>query len=68
MSNERKMFIQDDDCHWYLIPISLLSLFCQMEGNGEADYYASFNNKFEEYRCDHPTSYTFENVRSIYEC
>ena len=67
MSSERKMFIQDDECHWYLIPTTLYILFRQMEENGEADYYASFNNKFEEYRCDHPTSYTFDNVRSLYE-
>lgn len=64
MSIERKMFIQDDDCHWYLIPTSTYSLFRQLE---EADEYDAFIGKFEEYRCDHPTSYTFDNVRSLYE-
>ena len=59
MNNERMMFIQDDDCHWYLIPISLLSLFCQMEEHGEAGYYASFNTQPEEYRCDYPGNFTF---------
>ena len=65
MNNERKMFIQDDDCHWYLIPTSTYPMFRQLE---EADEYVAFIDKFEEYRCDHPTSYTFENVRSLYEC
>ena len=64
MSNERMMFIQDDDCLWYLIPTSTYPIFRQLE---EVDEYVAFIDKFEEYRCDHPTSYTFENVRSLYE-
>ena len=64
MNNERMMFIQDDDCHWYLIPTSTYLIFRQLE---EADEYDAFIEKFDEYRCDHPTSYTFENVRGLYE-
>lgn len=63
----RQMFIQDDNCHWYLLPTDLYPLFIQMEENGEADYFASFNSKFEQYRCDYPGSYTFDSVRSLYE-
>lgn len=26
---------------------------------GEQDYYAMFNNTFDEYRCDSPSNFTF---------
>lgn len=55
----RYKFRQDDDCHWYLIPEGLSALFVQMEENGEADCYASFNDRFGEYRCDSPCNFTF---------
>ena len=51
-------FVQDDDCHWYMIPADMETLFHQMLENGEADYWCEFNNKWEDYRCDHPSCYT----------
>lgn len=59
----RFKFKQDQDCHWYLIPEELSSLFTQLEENGEADCFAEFDNKFDKYRCDHPSNFTFENVK-----
>lgn len=56
-------FVQDDDCHWYLIPEELHTLFLQMEENGEADWWCEFNNKFEQYCCDHPSNYLVENPK-----
>ena len=59
MTEVRYKFTQDQDCHWYLIPEGLSALFIQMEENGEADCYAEFCNRFEEYRCDYPGNFTF---------
>lgn len=55
----RYKFIRDDDCHWFLIPVELEPLFVQLLENGEADWWAEFSNKFEEYCCDSPCNYTF---------
>ena len=54
-------FVQDDCCHWYKIPANLYPLFLQLDENGESDGYVEFESKFDGYRCDHPTHYTFEN-------
>lgn len=62
-ANTRWKFMKDDDCHWYLIPCNLESSFIQLLLNGENDYYCTFNNTFEQYRCDSPLNYTFENVK-----
>lgn len=56
----RYRFIKDDDCHWYLIPVSMSTVFNQMLDNGEDAYWSIFNNTFDEYRCDSPTNFTFE--------
>jgi len=55
----RYKFSRDDDGHWYLIPEDMESTFNEMLLNGEDDYWAEFNNTFEEYRSDSPTNYTF---------
>jgi hypothetical protein len=59
----RYRFIKDDDCHWYLIPASMSTVFNQMLSNGESDCYAMFNNTFDEYRCDSPSNFTFTDPR-----
>lgn len=56
----RYKFVQDQDCHWYMIPSKLHPLFVQLEENGEADWYTAFDSKFDEYRIDSPSNYTFE--------
>lgn len=55
----RFKFERDDDGHWYLIPENLQDMFFELLENGEDDYWAEFNNKFEEYRSEHPTNYSF---------
>lgn len=60
MTEQRYKFATDDDCHNYLIPVELYPLFIQLLENGEADCYASFCNKFDEYRVDGVYHYTFE--------
>lgn len=55
------MFVLDDDCHWYLIPVSMSSAFHSMLEKGEDDCYCTFNCTFEEYRIDSPCGHTFEN-------
>lgn len=59
MTEVRYKFMQDQDCHWYLIPEGLSALFIQMEESGESDCYAEFCNRFDEYRCNYPGEYTF---------
>lgn len=63
--SQGKVFLQDDDCHWYLIPAEMRMLFRQLEDNGEADGYAYFNDKFEEYRINHPSEYVVEIVEGM---
>jgi len=54
----KKVFLQDDDCHWYLVPVDKAGVFNTLQDQGEEDGYAAFNNSFEEYRCDHPSFYS----------
>ena len=55
----RYRFITDGDSHWYLIPADLEDLFHKLLAEGEDDYYAEFCGRFDEYRCDHPSNFTF---------
>jgi len=57
----RYKFARDDDGHWYLIPVYQAEMFYKILHEGEDDCWCEFNNSFGEYRCDHPTDYTFEN-------
>lgn len=59
----RYKFVTDDGCHWYLIPADLVPLFVQLLENGEADWWAEFNNKFEGHRCNNPCEYTFTDPK-----
>lgn len=55
-------FVEDGDGHWYLIPVALCGEFWKELENGEDDYFASFCNKFDKYRVDHPSNYVVEIV------
>lgn len=56
----RYKFKNDGDGHWFLIPVELDAEFNRLLHEGENDYYAEFNNKFEEfYTGCSPSSYTF---------
>ena len=65
MTEQRYKFATDDDCHNYLIPVELYPLFIQLLENGEADCYASFCNKFDEYRIDGIYNYSFIDPKEI---
>jgi hypothetical protein len=57
-------FLQDDDCHWYLVPDDKVALFHMLQDYAQADDYAAFNNTFEQYRCEHPSCYSVEIERN----
>lgn len=41
--------VQDNDCHWYVIPYDLKDEFFSELEKGEADEYESFCEKFDQY-------------------
>lgn len=58
----RYRFAQDDDGHWYLLPIDLEAMFFQMLDDGESDGWEGFNTKFYQYNISSsPSGYTFTN-------
>lgn len=61
------IFVRDDDLHWYMIPVGLEGEFNHLLALGEEDCYASFNNKFDDYRCGGPSQFSFENPEYRYE-
>jgi len=56
------MFIQDDEGHWYIIPVSQKEQFRKwLEFYGEsADYDGP---EFHQCRCRHPSSYMFTELK-----
>lgn len=56
---QRWCFKQDDDGHNFLIPVELSSLFNELVERQD-DYYAEFNNTFDQYGCDSFLNYSFE--------
>lgn len=65
MTEQRYKFATDDYAQDYLIPVDLYPLFIQLLENGEADCYASFCNKFDEYRVDGVYNYSFTDPKEI---
>lgn len=59
----RHCFVTDGDGHNFLIPHTLIDDFETSLENGEADYYADFNNKFGQYAIDSMTNWTFEDPK-----
>lgn len=59
----RYCFKRDDDGHNYLIPVEMSGDFENDLLFGELDYYAEFNNKYEEYLINSFTDWTFENPK-----
>lgn len=41
--------VQDQDCHWYVIPAELKDDFFKDEENGEEDEWSSFIEKYSQY-------------------
>ena len=53
-------FVQDDDCHWYLIMADDYELFCIWVK--DSPYWDEYKGPcFDENRCDSPECYTFDN-------
>lgn len=50
---ERKVFVQDEDFHWYMIPADQYKLFSELE-RGDCEL---FNDKFHQYRSSAPHCY-----------
>ncbi len=50
----RMCFKQDDDSHWYLIPVSEKERFEKLLSEGEKDDWDSFNEAFDQMRCNGP--------------
>ena len=46
---EKVYAVQDQDCHWYVIPYELKDDFFKDEENGHVDEYESFNEKYSQY-------------------
>lgn len=53
VSDERKVFIQDDDAHWYLIPAEKYKHFTEIENDAD-----QLNDAFEQYRSSAPHCYS----------
>ena len=50
MSELRKVkAIQDDDCHWYVLPIEMVDEFYKDEKNSEFVDSGGFGNKYGQY-------------------
>lgn len=50
MANLKKVKAVKEDGHWYVIPDSEFTIFYEMEEQGEADEWNSFNERFSQYR------------------
>ena len=59
---QRYCFVCEDG-HNYLIPVERRKEFYDELDTGDEDGWATFNNKFDEYRCDSFTNYTFTDPR-----
>lgn len=55
---QRWKFVQDDDCHWYLIQAELEDEFNDWVYGEEVSDSAP---SFDAFRCDSPEFYTFES-------
>ena len=63
----RYCFKNDGEGHNFLIPVDLSNDFDKSLEDGEADWYADFNNRFEQYSCDSVCNWSFENPKGVYE-
>lgn len=57
-------FITDGDGHWYKIPVSQRGKFEKYRDSEDDD---SLDDKFYDYRCEHPSNYMFEKIEELKE-
>lgn len=50
----KKVFLQDDDGHWYLVPSDQVDKFLLCFSN------SNFDDSFQKYSCNHPSCYEVE--------
>ena len=62
---EEHKFVRDDDCHWYIIPVSSLDAFYAALEYGEQDEYDRFNRMFGPFRSADPSRYAFTSWRHM---
>lgn len=63
----RFCLLQDDDCHWYLVPVELKPKFQSMADNARVqEDFERFDDEFGKFRCGGgPSNYSFENPEEI---
>lgn len=59
----RYCFVTDGEGHNFLIPHTLKAAFHESLANGEADWYAEFNNTYGQYAIDSLTNWTFADPK-----
>lgn len=52
MKLQAKVFVQDEDCHWYLIPVEEREDFDKANEEGNHDYINEYF--WKQYRCEYP--------------
>lgn len=61
---DKWMLIQDNDCHWYCIPVKVRNLFENMLAESQSDDGRAFNDRFSSHAIGgSPTRVSFENPR-----
>lgn len=63
MEEQRFCFVRDDDCHNYLINVDDKERFLTLLRDGEDDYWATFNEEFDQFRIDAMTNWTFTDPK-----
>lgn len=60
---ERWCFRRDDDCHWYLLPVTRAARFSTLLEMGEAGEEQFFKEGFDDYRGSSPSDTTFTDPK-----
>jgi hypothetical protein len=59
----RFCFRQDDDSHWFLIPLEDSQKFEKLRAKGESDDWNEFNKAFEDMRSEGPNYVSFTDPK-----
>lgn len=66
MSRAEYCLAQDEDSHWYFIPLRMKGRFEALCAKAYAsDDYDDFNDAFEEYRVSGPFTLIFSSMREM---
>jgi hypothetical protein len=62
--SQRFCFKQDQDSHWYLIPVSQTKNFDKLcEKAYKNEYFDEFESQFSEFRSESPFNYSFTDPK-----